>query len=44
MGKMFVPFGIVYANHGEFLSDVDARFSAHIGLRIGMSGEAPSSP
>jgi hypothetical protein len=29
-----VPFGIVYANHGEFLSEVDERLSAHVGLKF----------
>jgi hypothetical protein len=36
--RMSMPFGIVYANHGEFLSDVDARLSAHIGLKLKITG------
>jgi hypothetical protein len=38
VGKMSIPFGIVYANHAEFLDDkdVDARLSAHIGLTFKM--------
>lgn len=38
VGKMSIPFGIVYANHGEFLDaeGVDARLSAHIGLTFKM--------
>jgi hypothetical protein len=36
VGNMEIPFGIVYANHGEFLGDVDARLSAHIGLNFKM--------
>ena len=33
-----VPFGIVYANHGEFLGDVDRQFSAHLGLKFDLGG------
>ncbi|HEV7669898.1 MAG TPA: hypothetical protein VGS22_15355 [Thermoanaerobaculia bacterium] len=29
-----VPLGIVYANHGEFLGDVDQVLSAHLGLKF----------
>ncbi len=36
VGNMEIPFGIVYANHGEFLGDVDARLSAHLGLNFKM--------
>jgi len=36
--RMSMPFGIVYANHGEFLGDVDARLSAHIGLKLKITG------
>lgn len=36
VGMMSIPFGIVYANHGEFLGDVDARLSAHFGLTFKM--------
>jgi hypothetical protein len=38
VGMMDIPFSIVYANHGEFLPDVDARLSAHVGLKFNMSG------
>lgn len=38
IGNMSIPLGIVYANHGEFLTDVDERLSAHVGLRFNMSG------
>ena len=38
VGNLSIPFGIVYANHGEFLGDVDARLSAHLGLKFNMSG------
>ena len=34
--NMSIPFGIVYANHGEFLPEVDERLSAHIGLRFNL--------
>ena len=44
IGKMQAAAGIVYANHSEFLSDVNARLSAHIGLRIGMFNETGSNP
>lgn len=33
-----VPLGIVYANHGEFLGDVDERLSAHVGLKFNAFG------
>lgn len=38
VGRMSIPFGIVYANHGEFLAEegVDERLSAHIGLTFKM--------
>jgi hypothetical protein len=29
-----LPIGITYANHNEFLTDVQARFSAHFGLKL----------
>lgn len=44
IGKMQAAAGIVYANHSEFLSDVNARLSAHIGLRIGMFNGTGSNP
>jgi hypothetical protein len=31
-----VPLGIVYANHGEFLGEVDEQLSAHVGLKFGL--------
>lgn len=31
---MSVPLGIVYANHGEYLGEVDKVFSAHLGLKF----------
>jgi hypothetical protein len=34
IGQVDIPFGIVYANHGEYLTDVDEKLSAHIGLRF----------
>jgi hypothetical protein len=34
-----VPFGIVYANHGEFLGDVDKQLSAHLGLKFDVGGQ-----
>jgi hypothetical protein len=39
VGDMEIPFGIVYANHSEFLGDVDSRLSAHLGIRFKMSGK-----
>jgi hypothetical protein len=38
IGGAEVPFGIVYANHGEFLGDVDERLSAHVGLKLSLGG------
>ncbi len=38
IGGAEVPFGIVYANHGEFLGDVDERLSAHVGLKFSLGG------
>lgn len=34
-----VPFGIVYANHGEYLGEVDERLSAHVGLKFNAFGK-----
>lgn len=42
VGQLDVPVGVVYANHGEYLGDVDEQLSAHLGLRFklkGMGGE-----
>ena len=36
IGGLTVPFGIVYANHAEFLPDVDHQLSAHLGLRFSL--------
>jgi hypothetical protein len=33
-----IPFGIVYANHGEFLGEVDKQFSAHLGIKFALGG------
>jgi hypothetical protein len=33
-GNLTVPLGIVYANHGEFLGDVNKQLSAHLGLKF----------
>lgn len=33
-GDLALPFGIVYANHGEFLGDVDEKLSAHLGVKF----------
>lgn len=38
VGDMEIPLGIVYANHGAFLGEVDARLSAHLGLQFKMRG------
>ncbi|HEX3556747.1 MAG TPA: hypothetical protein VIA62_26290 [Thermoanaerobaculia bacterium] len=37
-GTISVPLGLVYANHGEFLGDVDKQFSAHVGLKFDLGG------
>lgn len=34
-----LPIGLVYANHGQFLGDVDKKFSAHFGLKFKLSGQ-----
>lgn len=31
-----VPLGIVYANHGEYLGEVDEKLSVHLGLKLGL--------
>ena len=38
-GNLTVPVGIIYANHGEFLGDVDKQFSAHLGLKFDIGGQ-----
>jgi hypothetical protein len=35
-----IPLGIVYANHSEFLGDVDHKLSAHVGLKFSLDGVA----
>ena len=35
---MDVPLGIVYANHGEYLGEVDRQLSAHLGIKINLEG------
>jgi len=40
-GTISVPFGIVYANHGEFLGEVDEELSAHVGLKFDLGGLVP---
>jgi hypothetical protein len=37
-GNLTVPLGIVYANHGEFLGQVDRQLSAHLGLKFDLTG------
>jgi len=37
-GGVEVPFAVVYANHGEFLTEVDEQLSAHVGLRYDLGG------
>lgn len=34
LGDISVPLGIVYANHGEYLTEVDEKLSAHVGLKF----------
>lgn len=38
VGQFDVPVGLVYANHGEFLGEVDEQLSAHLGLRFKLKG------
>lgn len=40
VGEMDVPLGIVYANHGKYLGEVDKQFSAHLGLKFDLKGLA----
>lgn len=35
-GNVSVPFGIVWANHGEYLTDVDEKLSTHIGIKFNL--------
>lgn len=41
-GEIDVPFGIVYANHGKYLGEVNEQFSAHFGLKFDLKGFAPT--
>jgi hypothetical protein len=41
-GELDVPFGIVYANHGKYLGEVDKQFSAHLGLKFDLKRLAPT--
>lgn len=43
-GDLAVPFGIVYANHGEFLPEVDEKLSAHIGLKFNLFSPNAANP
>jgi len=43
-GTISVPLGIVYANRGEFLGEVDKKFSAHVGLKFDLGGFASLLP
>jgi hypothetical protein len=43
-GNLAVPFGIVYATHGEFLGQVDKQLSAHLGLKFNLFGTTPAPP
>jgi len=38
VGQLNVPIGVVYANHGEYLGEVDEQLSAHLGLRFQLKG------
>jgi len=42
VGNLSIPFGVVYANHGEFLGEVDKQLSAHVGLKFDLFGSKPS--
>lgn len=42
-GNLTVPFGIVYANHGEFLGDVNKQLSAHLGLKFDIGGQTAAA-
>ncbi|HVG10490.1 MAG TPA: hypothetical protein VNM67_22485 [Thermoanaerobaculia bacterium] len=37
-GDLAIPFGIVYANHGEYLGEVDEQLSAHLGIKFDLEG------
>lgn len=41
-GQMDVPFGIVYANHGKYLGEVDEQLSAHLGLKFDLKALTPT--
>ena len=42
-GNLTIPFGVVYANHGEFLGQVDKQLSAHVGLKFNLFGAIPAA-
>jgi hypothetical protein len=35
-----IPLGIVYANHSEFLGEVDEQFGAHFGIKFNLGGKS----
>ncbi|HEX5720994.1 MAG TPA: hypothetical protein VF179_32880 [Thermoanaerobaculia bacterium] len=37
-GGLAVPFGIVWANHGQYLGEVDQQLSAHLGIKFDLEG------
>lgn len=43
IGGLSVPLGIVYANRGELLGDVDAELGAHLGVKFDFGGGPESS-
>jgi hypothetical protein len=44
-GDLSIPISVVYANHGEYLTDVDDRLSANIGIAFDIFGALePGSP
>lgn len=42
-GNLTIPFGIVYANHPEFLGPVDKELSAHVGLKFNLFSAIPAA-
>ena len=36
VGKVSIPFGLVFANKDEFLGDVDHQINAHLGLKLNL--------
>ena len=41
VGGVDMPFGIVYANRGKYLGEVDEQLSAHLGLKFDLKGLQP---